>query len=73
MPDDAALRNNHAIALHAMGCGSSARREAEWARELAGNGPHALEVEATIREIDRAGGAEGPGCPPEYWWAHSTP
>ena len=72
-PSDAALRNNHAIALHAMGCGASARREAETARVLAAAGPHVTEVEASLREIDRAGGVDGPGCPAKDSWANSLP
>lgn len=72
-PSDAALRNNRAIVLHAMGCDASARREAEIARAIAAAGPHAAEIEASLREIIRAGGLDGPGCPPRDSWANSRP
>lgn len=72
-PADVTVRNNRAVVLRAMGCTDSARREAEAAVALAAAGPHAAEVGATLREIDHAGGSDGPGCPPGDRWAHSPP
>jgi tetratricopeptide (TPR) repeat protein len=72
-PSDAVLRNNRAIALHAMGCSASARLEAETARAIATGGPHEAEVEETIRAIDRVEATDAPGCPPPERWAHSPP
>jgi hypothetical protein len=72
-PSDAVLRNNRAIALRAIGCSASALREAETARSLAADGPHAGEVEATLRDIGGTRLFDGPDCPPEDRWAHSPP
>jgi hypothetical protein len=72
-PSDAALRNNRAIVLHAIGCSASARLEAETALALAVGGPLAGHVESTLRDIGRTGLSDGPGCPPEDRWAHSPP
>jgi len=73
VPSDPALRNNRAMVLHAMGCNASARREAGTARVLATTGPHAAEVEASLRELERSGGGDGAGCPPKDSWANSLP
>lgn len=72
-PADVTVRNNRAVVLRAMGCMASARREAETAVALATAGPLAAEAGATLREIEQAGGGDGPGCPPEGRWAHSPP
>jgi tetratricopeptide (TPR) repeat protein len=72
-PSDAALRNNRAIVLAAMGCDASARREIETARVLAANSAYVPAVEASLREMSRAGTVDAPGCPREDGWAHSPP
>jgi len=72
-PDDVVVRNNLAIVLLAMGCAGSARYEAEAAARLAVGGAHAAEIAATRREVEAAGGSDGPGCPSEATWAHSPP
>jgi len=72
-PDDVVVRNNLAIVLLAMGCAGSARYEAEAAARLAVGGVHAAEIAATRREVEAAGGSDGPGCPSEATWAHSPP
>jgi len=72
-PDDVVVRNNLAIVLLAMGCASSARYEAEAAARLAVGGVYAAEIAATRREVEAAGGSDGPGCPSEATWAHSPP
>jgi len=72
-PHDVVVRNNLAIVLLAMGCAGSARYEAEAAARLAVGGVHAAEIAATRREVEAAGGSDGPGCPSEATWAHSPP
>jgi tetratricopeptide (TPR) repeat protein len=72
-PEDVVVRNNLAIVLLAMGCAGSARYEADAAARLAIGGSHAAEVAATQREVEAAGGIDGPGCPSEATWAHSAP
>jgi hypothetical protein len=72
-PDDPVVRNNRAVALLALGCPDSARREARWAVEAAAGGAHAAAVAATLREAESAAGADATGCPVKVASAHSRP
>jgi tetratricopeptide (TPR) repeat protein len=72
-PQDVAARNNLAVVLHARGCPQAARREAEQAREQAGEGPLAAQVAATLRVIEAGAGTDGAGCPAADAAANSPP
>ena len=62
-PEDAAARNNLAIALSRQGCRAAALQEIERARADAGGGPLAAEIAASRAEIEAAAPSEAGSCP----------